>query len=69
MRQLFHGISYLHSNLVVHRDIKPQNILITKDLDLKIIDFNVSKRIKHAGDLLMTKTGTPAFKAPELFTQ
>lgn len=43
-RQMMEGINYLHTNHVVHRDIKPQNLLVTKDNKVYILDFNVSSK-------------------------
>ena len=63
------GIKYLHEiGGVCHRDIKPSNILVTKDQHVFIADFNVAR--EKSGDTyrMMTKTGTLAFSAPEMFT-
>ena len=56
---------------MAHRDIKPQNLLVTKFNRVYILDFNVSSKKKHALEQfkMMTKTGTVAFSAPEIFTQ
>jgi serine/threonine protein kinase len=56
---------------VAHRDIKPQNLVVTKDLDVIALDFNVSflKNKSVEEFKMMTKTGTVAFSAPEIFTQ
>ena len=43
MYQLFSGIDHLHVNRLVHRDIKPQNILITRDKQVKIADFGLAR--------------------------
>ena len=59
-------MEYIHSKNYLHRDIKPDNILFSKDLSqVKIIDFNVSK--KHNDRLMMTKTGLEEWGAPEMF--
>ena len=50
------GLKYLHESGVAHRDIKPDNLIISKDKKtLKIADFNVSK--KFTEKVMMTKTG------------
>ena len=54
---------------MAHRDIKPQNLLVTKDNKVYILDFNVSSKKKEDVFKMMTKTGTVAFSAPEIFTQ
>ena len=71
MKQIMAGISYLHSQDVVHRDIKPGNILVAAELPLQILlaDFDVSKCLNPevVTSLMTSNVGTLAFKALEFF--
>lgn len=76
-KQLLEGMGYMHSKKIIHRDLKPANILITTEnpsprrgyYDIKIADFGLSRILKEPGGLDpgMSKVGTPAFAAPEIF--
>ena len=66
-RDMILGIEYLHAQGVVHRDIKPDNCLLTGDDVLKIVDFGVSEMFEKQSDMLTAKSaGSPAFLPPEL---
>ncbi|POS76670.1 calcium/calmodulin-dependent protein kinase kinase 2 [Diaporthe helianthi] len=66
-RDLILGIEYLHAQGVVHRDIKPDNLLLTEDDVLKIVDFGVSEMFEKPEDMRTNKSaGSPAFLPPEL---
>ena len=66
-RDLILGIEYLHAQGVVHRDIKPDNLLLTEDDVLKIVDFGVSEIFEKHSDMMTAKSaGSPAFLPPEL---
>ena len=66
-RDLILGIEYLHAQGVVHRDIKPDNLLLTEDDILKIVDFGVSEMFEKESDMMTAKSaGSPAFLPPEL---
>ena len=71
MKQIAAGISYLHNQDVIHRDIKPGNILVASEtpLVLQLADFDVSKCLdpKVETSLMTSNVGTLAFKAPEFF--
>ena len=54
LKQILNGLDYAHKNNVIHRDIKPNNIIINKEGVVKITDFGISKNI---GDNSMTSTG------------
>ena len=64
-KQLINTLQYIHSNNIVHRDIKPDNILLDLDNTIKLCDFGVSKIIPP-GQLINDSCGTPAFIAPEI---
>ncbi|KAF9909566.1 hypothetical protein EC991_008391 [Linnemannia zychae] len=66
-QQMVLGIEYLHDHDIVHRDIKPDNLLRAADGTLKIVDFGVSEMFTKKGDDIIKKSaGSPAFMAPEL---
>ena len=43
MHQLLNAVDFLHTNRMVHRDLKPQNILVTKDGQIKVADFGLAR--------------------------
>jgi serine/threonine-protein kinase len=65
-KQICRGLRYAHNNNVVHRDIKPQNILIDKNNIAKLSDFGIAK-IFSGSDITMTgfTLGTPEYMSPE----
>ncbi|KAI9360180.1 kinase-like domain-containing protein [Pilaira anomala] len=65
-KEMMLGIEYLHANDIVHRDIKPDNLLLSQDDVLKIVDFGVSEIFVKGNDRLKKSAGSPAFMAPEL---
>jgi serine/threonine protein kinase len=64
VRQALLGLSYLHENGIVHRDIKPGNLLVTLDGTLKLSDFGTCKRITEKSSTLK-HVGTPSYMSPE----
>ena len=58
-------INFLHNKKILHRDIKPDNLMINKNGYLKIIDFGISKELKDK-DITFTICGTPHYLAPEV---
>ncbi len=67
IRQLLSGILYLHNNKIMHRDIKLQNILLTYDDKIKIIDFGFA-RYFDINNLMNTICGSPLYMSPEIFS-
>jgi serine/threonine-protein kinase 11 len=66
--QLVTGLEYLHSQNVIHKDIKPGNLLLSNDEVLKITDFGVAERLDifAPDDSCKTSQGSPAFQPPEI---
>ena len=66
-RQLMLGVTYMHSQGVVHRDLKLENILLDSSGNVKIGDFGVSRRI-FKDQTLYEQCGTPTYIAPEVMS-
>lgn len=65
-KQIIEGLDFIHSNKIVHRDIKLDNILIDINNTVKICDFGVSRKL-NPGDVMHEHCGTLAYIAPEIF--
>ncbi|WP_407720612.1 serine/threonine protein kinase [Ruminococcus sp. JE7B6] len=65
--QICDGLSQLHINGIVHRDIKPGNVMITDDGMVKIIDYSISRLIKPEQRKDTTVLGTAGYASPEQF--
>ena len=67
IKQLMSTIQYIHSRGYVHRDLKTQNMLLDKNLDLKLCDFGLTKKNNELNSGSGQYAGTPCYMAPELF--
>jgi serine/threonine protein kinase len=66
IKQMGEGLTYIHEQGVIHRDVKPANILLTQDGNVVISDFGVAKLLAGYGDTTTGAiTGTPAYMSPE----
>ena len=70
--QLMSGVAYLHEVGVAHRDLKGENLVLTREGTVKIADFGNAERFKNRqgeAELIEGKCGSDGFMAPELFDQ
>ena len=67
-RQLVSAMAYCHTKGISHRDLKLENILVTPQNLIKIIDFGFSVKTKQEGKCQVF-CGTPAYMAPEIITR
>lgn len=65
-KQLLSALEYCHSRNVFHRDLKLENVMITNDLKVKLIDFGLSEVVAYPEQPLKTVCGTPLYCSPEI---
>lgn len=66
LKGIIKGVNFLHKNNFIHRDLKPQNILITDKDKVKIADFGLSRYLSE-DQMAQSSCGTPSYTAPVTF--
>jgi len=65
-REISRGLAHLHASKIIHRDIKGQNVLLTDNAEVKLVDFGVSARLDKTIGRRNTFIGTPYWMSPEV---
>lgn len=66
LRQVLSGVLYLHTHNIIHRDLSLNNLLLTKDLNVKIADFGLATQLNGPDEKHVTMCGTPNYISPEV---
>ena len=64
-REMCRALAYAHRSNVIHRDVKPSNILLASDGSAKLMDFGISKALETGNESLTEAKGTPQYMPPE----
>ena len=65
--ELLDAVNYLHQRFILHRDLKPDNVFLSKGLSVKVGDLGLATQLKDGFDMASSICGTPVYMAPELF--
>ncbi|XP_015118625.1 neither inactivation nor afterpotential protein C [Diachasma alloeum] len=68
LKEIVKALSYLHENRVIHRDVRGDNILLSKEGEVKLVDFGFSRMFKGEAGKRNTTIGSPCWMAPEVVT-
>lgn len=66
MIQILSAVQHMHSNRIIHRDLKMGNIFINKNMELKVGDFGLATKLEFPEEKKRTVCGTPNYIAPEI---
>lgn len=69
MKSMAETLNYLHNQGLIHRDIKPDNMMLTHDCEIKIIDFGLARKKNESDEADKKVFGTLSYTAPERFTK
>ncbi len=68
MQKLLSAINYCHQNQIVHRDIRPENIIVDTKLDIKLIEWGTARRFERSKLMSVVKNIGPYYLSPEVIS-